>query len=968
MHPRGHGSGTAQAPTGTVRGRSSGRGRRGEGAQSADSSPHRHGTEDAARGRGRGPGGRSAGRGESLEPVRGSSRRGARRASSRGSRETSSMGSSRTRSPAPSQPQDITPIGVPRRGFGRLGTHRRIAANSFPTRIEGRRVYQYDVITSPDGFPRDKQPATALNMRVVRELQHIVAPHIFNPPAVYDGQRKLYALVELPLEDNTEFPVVLPGTSNAMVYTIRLKRAGETVDTEALNRFIDGTKSHSTDVINGLQVLNVALRMTPLSTLPSGKERRIFYTPSDTRALGFGVVVWRGYFQSLRPAISRLLVNVDVSSCVMYRPGPLIDLAREYLHPNDRRPAPLEHLLGHERDRLGRFITGIRVACDRVGAPAMERSIKELSNSRPDQETFTTRNGRSMTIAQYFTSTRNQNLRYPDLPCVQVGNVEAGRSVLVPIELCTVIPGQPLRMNLPPEIFQKRIEFGARPPAERLQLIKNGLQVLAHGQSEYVRQFGISVNTEVLYTDARVLFPPTLRYRAAQGNREESVASPRNGKWNMERQHFYKAAIVETWALVNYAPKRDLKGMIDQFVTCCRDLGIEFRQSDPTVTKHFDDRGNILQHLDKVEQDCVAKNGNSPTFFFVVLPTEADRSMYQCVKFWGDVKRGKVTQCMKEENCDISRPELWRNVAHKINVKLGGINVVIDSSGSTLPSGVPLLGRPNDGTMVMGADVTHPSTGGSNSTSYSALVSSVDSHASKYVATLHMKPDRQEIITDLQNMTMYLLTRYIWYRREKENVPAEHQPPKRIIFYRDGVDEGQFQKVVNDELPMIKRACSLLNMNPKITLVVVGKRHHMRFFDLERNHNNNCLSGTIIDRDVVHPTEFDFYLHSHGHGGVRGTSRPGHYSVLYDDNNLTPDSVEALSFALCHVYACSTRAVSIPAPVYYADRVCSRRSNHFNPKSSGPQVEMSEPKTSFSVGEDGFQEIHDVHKDLMYFV
>lgn len=38
-----------------------------------------------------------------------------------------------------------------------------------------------------------------------------------------------------------------------------------------------------------------------------------------------------------------------------------------------------------------------------------------------------------------------------------------------------------------------------------------------------------------------------------------------------------------------------------------------------------------------------------------------------------------------------------------------------------------------------------------------------------------------------------------------------------------------------------------------------------------------------MDRDVAHPTEFDFYLQSHA--GILGTSRPAHYNVLLDENN-----------------------------------------------------------------------------------
>ena len=68
------------------------------------------------------------------------------------------------------------------------------------------------------------------------------------------------------------------------------------------------------------------------------------------------------------------------------------------------------------------------------------------------------------------------------------------------------------------------------------------------------------------------------------------------------------------------------------------------------------------------------------------------------------------------------------------------------------------------------------------------------------------------------------------------------------------------------------------------------------------------------------------------HGGLLGTSRPAHYSILYDDNQFTPDVLQQLSFALCHVFARSTRAVSVPSPVYYADIVCSRARTHYNPE------------------------------------
>ena len=103
------------------------------------------------------------------------------------------------------------------------------------------------------------------------------------------------------------------------------------------------------------------------------------------------------------------------------------------------------------------------------------------------------------------------------------------------------------------------------------------------------------------------------------------------------------------------------------------------------------------------------------------------------------------------------------------------------------------------------------------------------------------------------------------------------QKPTRMLFYRDGVSEGQLQEVLYHESQAIWRACSSLeeNYSPLLTYVVVQKRHHARFFprnDKEADKSGNTMPGTIIETGVTHPIEFDFYLCSHA--GLQGTSRP----------------------------------------------------------------------------------------------
>jgi len=54
------------------------------------------------------------------------------------------------------------------------------------------------------------------------------------------------------------------------------------------------------------------------------------------------------------------------------------------------------------------------------------------------------------------------------------------------------------------------------------------------------------------------------------------------------------------------------------------------------------------------------------------------------------------------------------------------------------------------------------------------------------------------------------------------------------------------------------------------------------------------------------------------HAGLKGTSKPTHYHVLYDENKFSSDKLLELTYDLCHIYQRCTRSVSYPAPAYYA--------------------------------------------------
>lgn len=149
---------------------------------------------------------------------------------------------------------------------------------------------------------------------------------------------------------------------------------------------------------------------------------RSFFTPQETRDIGNGIVLWRGYFQSVRPAPGKMLINIDISTGMMYKAGTLIELCLDFLGLRDPNMlAPARGFPERERLRLQRFITGVKVTTTlAAGQNKSPRAVKKLSSAGARQLSFKLREGGTITVADYFQKTYNRRLQYPDLLCVEV--------------------------------------------------------------------------------------------------------------------------------------------------------------------------------------------------------------------------------------------------------------------------------------------------------------------------------------------------------------------------------------------------------------------------------------------------------------------------------------------------------------------------------------------------------------------
>ncbi|KAL8303324.1 hypothetical protein RB600_006980 [Gaeumannomyces tritici] len=143
---------------------------------------------------------------------------------------------------------------------------------------------------------------------------------------------------------------------------------------------------------------------------------------------------------------------------------------------------------------------------------------------------------------------------------------------------------------------------------------------------------------------------------------------------------------------------------------------------------------------------------------------------------------------------------------------------------------------------------------------------------------------RDEMVSELRGMMRRRLQ--LWRAHNGGRLP------ENIIVYRDGVSEGQYRLVLRREVPELDRACAEVYGEeeeeeavpaPRVAVVIVGKRHHTRFYPAVEGDTDrgNARPGTVVDRGVTEARVWDFYLQSHS--ALQGTARPAHYVVIRDD-------------------------------------------------------------------------------------
>ncbi|KAK9116634.1 hypothetical protein Sjap_015581 [Stephania japonica] len=809
---------------------------------------------------------------------------------------------------------------------GKEGLTIPLLANHFPVQFDpSQRIFHYDVDITPHP---SKEVARLIKQKLVQENGELLSGAL---PA-FDGWRNLYSPVEFQ-NDKLEFFVTLAIPANNLLlgsgeanealqnhekqsklFRVSIKLVSK-VDGRELSKYLDSEGGDWVPLPQDyIHALDIVLREGATENcFPVGRS---LYSRAmgGAKDIGGGAVGLRGFFQSLRPTQQGLALNVDFSVTAFHESIGIISYLQKrlaFLHDLPQRKT--RGLVGEERREVEKALKNIRVfVCHRE--TDQRYRIFSLTDEATENLWFKDRDGKHLRIVDYFKEHYNHDIQFRNLPCLQISR---SKPCYLPMELCVVCEGQKFLGKLSDEQTSKILKMGCQKPRERKTIINEVMGGPIGAKSDNQgREFKLHITREMTKLNGRILQPPKLKLGNG-GLVTDLVPSRHDRQWNLLDGQVFEGTRIDRWALISFGGTLEQRSYIPRFINHlskrCEQLGIFFNKSS-ILSPRFEPI-QLLNNVSLLESKLKKiQRAASNNLQLLICIMERKHRGYADLKRIAETNIGVVSQCCLYPNLSKLGSQFLANLALKINAKVGGTTVALYNS---LPTQVPRLFGPNDPAIFMGADVTHPHPLDDCSPSVVAVVGSMNwPSANKYISRMRSQTHRQEIIQDLTEMVRELLEEF---HQEVKMLP------KRIIFFRDGVSETQFYKVLKVELQAIRAACSTFpRYKPTVTFAVVQKRHHTRLFPDEidpsstRAHlfDENIPPGTVVDTVITHPREFDFYLCSHW--GMKGTSRPTHYHVLWDENQFTSDELQRLVYNLCYTFVRCTKPVSLVPPAYYA--------------------------------------------------
>ncbi|GFQ05617.1 protein argonaute 2 [Phtheirospermum japonicum] len=830
----------------------------------------------------------------------------------------------------------------------------KLLVNHFPVRFNPQStILHYDVDVKPSNENGAKKKLRKSEMSLIKdklfsENDRLKACALLK--TVYDSEKNIFSAVPLP---TGTFPVEIEEGEDVKrgSYTFTIKLVNE-LKLSKLRDYLSGNcLSIPRDILQGMDLV--------MKDNPSRRRigvGRSFYSNQywNNDDLGSGVAAYRGFQQSLKPTSRGLTLCLDYSVIAFRKPWPVLEFLKEHIGgfkgANDVKRFGRE--VYNALKGLKVTVTHRRTKQKYIVGGLSNEDASDVYFDQIDPEGVNP--PRRTSLVDYFREKWGKNIMYPNIPCLELGR-SASKSNKVPMEFCVLVEGQRFpKENLDRNAGMFLKDLSLAKPWDRRSNINEMVGADDGPCGAVSRNFEIEVDMNMMRVTSRVLGAPQLKLGAQSSVKMDAEKC----QWNLLGKSFVDAKPIDRWALIDFTNgdrynSLQVEAFVNNLIGRCRNLRIKMEEPLVYRATRMQDFAstNRLENLLKSVVDESGKRNKEKLQLIVCVMTKRDPG-YKSLKWISETKIGVITQCCLSNPANKGQDQYLANLCLKINAKLGGSNFELNSP-------LPHFG-PGDHVMFIGADVNHPAARNTECPSIAAVVGTVNwPAANRYAARVSPQAHRCEKIINFGSMCLDLINTYARQNRVR---------PARIVLFRDGVSEGQFEMVLSQEVIDFKKTVCVDGYNPRITVIVAQKRHQTRLFVENKNdggRTGNVPPGTVVDTDIVHPHNFDFYLCSH-YGGL-GTSKPTHYYVLWDENRFSSDELQKLIYDMCFTYARCTKPVSLVPPVYYADLV-AYRGRMFQEVLLETQYASSSSSGADASFNQSFYNLHSNLKDIMFFV
>ncbi|MCL7024164.1 hypothetical protein MKW94_029661, partial [Papaver nudicaule] len=581
-------------------------------------------------------------------------------------------------------------VPMARNGTGTKGQSIQLLTNHFKvgvSNVEGFFYHYCVTLFYEDGRPVDGK---GIGRKVIDRVKETYDSELSGKHFAYDGEKSLFTVGPLP-SNKLEFTVVLeeassnrtaangngngnangsPGGSGSPNETDR-KRARRPYQTksfkveisfaakipmQAIANALRGQENENSQ--EALRVLDIVLRQHAAKQGCLLVRQSFFHNePRNFVDLGGGVLGCRGFHSSFRTTQGGLSLNIDVSTTMIIRPGPVVDflLANQNVnHPNQIN-----------WDKAKRTLKNLRV---KVSPSNSEYKITGLSELPCRRQMFTMKKKGAeanddtveVTVYDYFVNHRHTELEYSgDYPCINVGKPK--RPTYIPLELCSLVSLQRYTKALSTLQRSSLVEKSRQKPQERMSALSNVLQISNYDNDPMLKASYVKISTQFTQIEGRVLMAPKLKV----GNGEDF--SPRNGRWNFNNKRLVEPTKIGRWAVVNFSARCHVSSLIQNLTRCGQQKGIVIDEPFDVFEENPQHRRNPANvRVDHMFAQMKAKLPGAPQFLLCILAERKNSDVYGPWKKKCLTEFGVVTQCIAPTKVN---DQYVTNVLLKINAK-----------------------------------------------------------------------------------------------------------------------------------------------------------------------------------------------------------------------------------------------------------------------------------------------------------